>query len=75
MNKQRRIRLGESCSLLEQALRIVTTVRDQEQDALDNFPENLQNSERCTTMEHAIDELEEAIENIEQAAESINNAY
>lgn len=73
MNKQRRIRLRESNTLLAKALQIVNAVKDEEQDALDNFPENLQNSERYTAMENAIDELEEAIDYIEQASESLNN--
>jgi len=73
MNKQRRIRLRESNSLLARALQIIYAVKDEEQDALDNFPENLQNSERYTAMEDAIDGLEEAIDCIEQASESINN--
>lgn len=73
MNKQRRIRLRESNSLLARALQIICAVKDEEQDALDNFPENLQNSERYTAMEDAIDGLEEAIDCIEQASESINN--
>lgn len=74
MNKQRRIRLKEANSYLDRAMQIVSSVKDEEQDSLDNLPENLQGSERCTIMEDAIDALEEAIENIEQASESINNA-
>lgn len=73
MNKQRRIRLRESNTLLIKALQIVNAVKDEEQDALDNFPENLQNSERYTAMENAIDDLEEAIDCIEQASERLNN--
>lgn len=75
MNKQRRLKLKEALVLLEKALHMVSSVKDDEQDALDNFPENLQNSERYTAMENAIDELEEAIEKIEEATENINNAF
>lgn len=74
MNKQRRIRLREAGSYLARAIQLVSRVKDEEQDALDNIPENLQNSERYTNMEDAIDKLEEAIDNMEQAAESIDNA-
>lgn len=59
--------------MLIKALQIVNAVKDEEQDALDNFPENLQNSERYTAMENAIDDLEEAIDCIEQASERLNN--
>lgn len=74
MNKGRRVRLKEACSLLSRALDIVTSVKDEEQDSLDNLPENLQSGERCTTMEDAIDALDDAIGNIEQASESIESA-
>lgn len=74
MNKQRRLKLKEALALLERALHIVSCVKDEEQDALDNCPENLQNGERCAAMENAIDELEEAIEKIKEATENINNA-
>lgn len=74
MNKLKRAKLREADSLLAKARSLLSIVKDREQDDLDNYPENLQGSERYTTMENAIDELEEAIENIDQASESINNA-
>ena len=74
MNKQRRAKLSNVCEMLRTALGIVSDVRDDEQDAIDNLPENLQESERCTAMEDAVDELEEAIDNIESAIECVNRA-
>lgn len=74
MNRQKRIKLKEAVSFLEKAKNLISSVRDREQDDLDNCPENLQGSERYVIMENAIDELEEAIANIEQATESVNNA-
>lgn len=74
MNKQKRIKLREANSLLTMARNLISSVKDREQDDLDNYPENLQYSERYATMENAIDELEDAIESIDQASESINNA-
>jgi len=73
MNKQRKARLRESLVYLQKATDIVTEVKEDERYSLDNIPENLQGSERCTAMEDAIDELEEAIESIEEATDSINN--
>lgn len=75
MNNGRRARLKEACALLSRALSIVTSVKEEEQDSLDNLPVNLQYGERCALMENAIDELEEAEGKIEEATESINNAY
>lgn len=74
MNKQKRAKLREATSLLGKAKILISSVKDREQDDLDNYPENLQGSERYATMENAIDELEEAIESIEQATESVSNA-
>lgn len=74
MNKQRRTKLKEANGLLSQAIRIISSVKDEEQDSIDNLPENLQAGERYTIMENAIDQLEEAIDNIEQASENLNNA-
>lgn len=74
MNKQQRVRLGEARSYLDRAINIISAVKDEEQDKLDNAPENLQSSERYTAMENAIDELEEALNNAEQAKENIENA-
>lgn len=73
MNKQKRTKLKEADSLLIIAKNLISSVKDQEQDALDNCPENLQNSERYTVMENVVDELDEAIESIDRASESINN--
>ena len=74
MNKQKREKLKEASSHLSTARSLISFVKDQEQCDLDNFPENLQESERCRVMEEAIDELDEAIENIDRAHDNINNA-
>lgn len=74
MNKQKRIKLREANSILEKAKILISSVKDKEQDDLDNYPENLQNGERYATMENTIDELDDAIESIDRATESVNNA-
>lgn len=74
MNKHKRAKLKEADSLLAMARNLISSVKDREQDDLDNCPENLQGSERYTTMENAIDELEDAMESIDRASESVNNA-
>ena len=74
MNKQKRAKLREADSLLAMARQLISSVKDREQDDLDNCPENLQNSERYATMENAIDELDDAMQSIDEASTSINNA-
>ena len=42
-------------------------IKDEEEEARDNLPESLQDSERAEAMGEAIDNLEEAIEYLEEA--------
>ena len=74
MNRSRRSYLQQASVLLDGAIDIIRTAKDDEQECLDNLPENLQNSERYETMETAIDSLEEAIEKIEEAKGHIGDA-
>ena len=53
---------------------IVDSVCDKEQDCLDNYPENLQGTERYERMEDAVDNLNDALENIDEARERIQLA-
>lgn len=74
MNKQKRAVLKKALLLLENAKALIESVRDEEQDNLDNCPENLQEGERYRAMEDAIDFLEEAIGDIDSASENVNEA-
>lgn len=66
MNKARRKELAKIVTMLEEldALREqireqLASVRDDEQDALDNMPEGLQESERGEQMQEYIDSMED----------------
>lgn len=74
MNKDRRRKLSEAVLHLESASGIITDVLSEEQDSLANVPENMQDGERYSRMEDAIDYLEDALEDIASAAESIHSA-
>lgn len=71
-NDQKRTRLRESVALLNKAQNIVESVKYEEQDSLENFPENLQNSEKFAIIENNIDVLEEAEDDIGRISESIS---
>lgn len=73
MNDNRRIRLKESCSMLQTAMGMIRLVEEEEQDSIDNIPENLQNSELCIKMESTIETLEEAVEDVERAIIGVNS--
>ena len=60
--------------MLSGAAAIVDSVCDSEQDCLDNYPENLQGTERFEHMEAAVDSLNDALEKIDEAKEHIQSA-
>ena len=62
MNKARRKDLTRVIALIEEARGILETVKDEEQEALDNMPEGLQQSERGETMEQYICTMEEMLD-------------
>ena len=71
MNKQRRNKLSKAIMHLDSALQIISDVRDDEQEALDNMPENLQTSDRYLEMEEAVDTMDETIVEIGNISERL----
>lgn len=65
MNRARRKELSHAIELIEQAREILEAVMEEEQEAFDNLPESLQNSERGETMEEYIGVIEETIDNLD----------
>ena len=61
MNRFRREELSGAIKLLEQAYSIIENCRDDEQDAYDNLPDGIQDSERGETMYYYIGEMEECM--------------
>ncbi len=74
MNENRRGRLKDALKLLSGAASIVEAVCDKEQDCVDNYPENLQGTERFEHMEAAVDSLNDALEKIDDAKGYIESA-
>lgn len=74
MNNARRKSLRLAIEHLTNAAYIITTAKEDEQYALDNMPENLQDSERYEMMENAVDKLEDAITSINEAKEYVDGA-
>ena len=72
MNKVRRQKIGDAVLHIQSAERILSSVMDDEQDAMDNMPENLQESERYSTMEDAVDCLDDVISTLDETIESLN---
>lgn len=57
---------------LEELQTSIESVRDEEQEYMDNMPENLQGSERYTTAEQAVDNLDSAVSSIEELIEAMD---
>lgn len=74
MNERKRKQLREALFLLGEANKIVLSIRDKEQDDLDNFPESFQETERYEIMENGIDMLDSAMDSINQAWDEIYEA-
>lgn len=62
MNKQRREDLRSAIALLSSASHIVQRVCNKEEDCVENYPENLQGTERYETMEYTVDCLNDALD-------------
>lgn len=67
MNKQRRKTIEEAYKLMTDALVLLNNTRDEEQEALDNLPDNLQDSKRADDYTDNIDQLDYSICNLEDA--------
>ena len=65
MNKNRRKMIRKIVEQLGGLKEELDSVKDEEQEALDSMPENLQESERGEEMQKAIDVMEDACGDLE----------
>ena len=73
MNRYRRGELTEAIKLLEQAYNIIENCRDDEQDAYDNLPDGIRDSERGEAMYDCVSEMENCMDAIESITDCIYN--
>lgn len=74
MNNDRRTRLGEVRDSLDDIITQIEELKDEEQEAYDNLPEGLQQTERGDKMQTAIETMEEAISAIGDVQQTIEEA-
>lgn len=74
MNNEKRKSLREALTLISRAIVITESVCDREQDAMDNYPESLQETDRFEAMEAAVENLSDATEKLEEAKSQIEDA-
>ena len=75
MNKKRREKIKTGKALLDQATELITSARDEESDTLDNWPENLQCTERYYESEEAVDLLDEAVDLLNEAQQCLEGKF
>ena len=67
MNKQRRKYISTALVYLENAMDIIETAKNEEEEAFENLPEGIQCSERGEAMEEGLYTLGEIYDSIESA--------
>lgn len=72
MNNTRRKAIAKIAERLEELKTDFELLRDEEQEAFDNLPEGIQESERGEHMENIIYNMEEVLENLESAFDTMN---
>ena len=74
MNKARRKALADIQSKIEELQCLLEDIKDDEEMAKDNMPENLWESERYEMMEEAVSNMEYALDNLQDAIDNIEEA-
>lgn len=64
MNKQRRKEIEKAQDIILEAKDMLESAMEEEQDAYDNLPESIQDSERGEEMQSYIDILQEVVDNL-----------
>lgn len=74
MNKQRRRQITEVVERLTAIVTEIEIIQGDEQEALENLPESLQESDRAEAMQTSIDSLADALDLVEQLETTLNEA-
>lgn len=74
MNKQRRNRIFKMVERINEIVGILEATRDEEQEALDNLPESIRESERGERIEEYIDALDNAVEYLIEGVSTIEDS-
>lgn len=71
MNKERRALLRRAADMVYEAKVIVARANDDEENAYDNLPDGIRESDRGDTMQETIDQLDNIIEELDNAYDQI----
>lgn len=67
MNKQRRTAIAEIAEQISEARDSLESIRYEEEEAYENYPDSLKDTERGEAMQNAIETLDEAYSQLEEA--------
>lgn len=70
MNAVRRKEISRALEKLEDAKSILEAVKEEEENAYENLPGGIQDSERGERMQEAIDSLDSMLDSIDEAIDS-----
>ena len=73
MNRQRKASLEDALRGLSSISATVERIYEQEQDAQDNYPENMQGTDTYEKIETAAEALGDAVERLQEAQASIQS--
>lgn len=71
MNAKRRKQLANAVEVLNNVLELLEEVTADEQDAYDNLPESIQESERGETMQENVDDIEDASSSLQDIIDQL----
>lgn len=74
MNNTRRKALQKIYAAIEEVKSDLENIYDEEQEAFENIPKNLEGSERYEVAENAVDNLDSAFSGIEEILEYLEEA-
>lgn len=74
MNKARRARIREHQEAVESLKQEIEEILTEEESALGNLPDGLQESSRAEAAQAAIDALQEALDGLDEVLVSLNEA-
>lgn len=74
MNKARRAELNRIINAIQDLKSDLEIVHDEEEEAMDNMPESLQDSDRYCAMEEAVDSMDNALDELDDVIEYLESA-
>lgn len=74
MNRTRRAKLNALINALNDLKSDVELLQEEEQEAFDNLPESIQETERGESMQDAADSMSDAMDLIDEAVEALETA-